>query len=166
MEMSEFEVRIVKLEPIHVASLHGFGKEPENQAWEKLVAWAKPKGYLDDLKTHRIFGFNNPNPSPGSPNYGYEFWMVVDQDEKAEGEAAIKDFPGGLYAVSRCEIKDDPGKDIPAAWQKLVRWRENSKYQQGRHQWLEEHVEPTEEGGLETPGGKFTLDLYLPITAK
>ena len=163
--MSEYEVRIVKLEPIHVASLHGFGKEPENQAWEKLVTWAKPKGYLDDLKTHRIFGFNNPNPSPGSPNYGYEFWMVVDQDEKPENEVEIKDFPGGLYAVGLCAVKDDPGKEIPEAWQKLVHWQENSPYRQGSHQWLEEHVEPMEAGGIETPAGKFALDLYLPITA-
>ncbi len=108
--MSESQVRIVKLEPIHVASLHGFGKEPENQAWMKLTAWAKPKGYLDDLQNHRIFGFNNPNPSPGSPNYGYELWMAVGADENPEGEAEIKDFAGGLYAVSRCEVKDDPVK--------------------------------------------------------
>jgi DNA gyrase inhibitor GyrI len=163
MEMSESQVRIVKLERIHVASLHGFGKEPEHLAWEKLITWAKPKGYLDDLQNHRIFGFNNPNPSPGSPNYGYEFWMVVDLDEKPEGEAEIKDFAGGLYAVSRCEIRGDPGRDIPEAWQKLVHWRENSQYRQGRHQWLEEHVSPEAGEGMETPAGKFELDLYLPI---
>ncbi len=161
--MSESQVRIVKLEPIHVASLHGFGKEPENQAWEKLTAWAKPKGYLDDLQTHRIFGFNNPNPSPGSPNYGYEFWMVVGKDEKPEGEAEIKDFAGGLYAVTRCNVKDDPGREIPEAWQKLAHWRENSQYSMGSHQWLEEHVSPEQGEGMVTPAGLFELDLYLPI---
>jgi hypothetical protein len=37
---------------------------------------------------------------------------------------------------------------------------ENSKYHQGRHQWLEEHIGP-----LEAMGGSqsFILDLHLPI---
>ena len=161
--MSEFKVRIVKLEPIHGASLHGFGKEPEAQVWEKLTAWAKPKGYLDDLKNHRIFGFNNPNPSPGSPNYGYELWMTVGADEKAQEDVELKDFPGGLYAVGRCEVTGDPGQEIPASWQKLVLWRESSKYREASHQWLEEHLRPEGKGVVEGWGFEWTLDLYLPI---
>ncbi len=158
--MSEFPVRIVKLEPRRVASVHGFGPSPENEAWQKLVAWAKPKGYLDDPEHHRIFGFNNPDPAPGSPNYGYEFWMVVGPDVQPEAGVEIKDFSGGLYAVAHCAVQGEPWQTIPAAWKKLVLWRENSQYQCASHQWLEEHLE--EEGMSE---GDFNLDLYLPIAA-
>jgi hypothetical protein len=42
--MSELEIRIVELEPMRVASVYGFGESPELQAWEKLIAWAGPKG--------------------------------------------------------------------------------------------------------------------------
>ena len=101
--MNELAVRIVKLEPLHVASFHGFGPSPEHLAAQKLAAWAGPRGYLADLAQHRIFGFNNPNPSPGSPNYGYEFWMVVGAEVEAAGDMRILDFPGGLYAVTRCQ---------------------------------------------------------------
>ena len=66
--MSELDVRIVELEPMRVASFHAFGESPELKASKKLVDWAKPKGLLDAKGTHRIFGFNNPDPSPGSPN--------------------------------------------------------------------------------------------------
>lgn len=31
------------------------------------------------------------------------------------------------------------GNDIPVAWQRLNEWVQNSKYQAGSHQWLEEH---------------------------
>ena len=86
--MSENEVRIEKLEPMQVASAYGFGEQPELEAWEKILAWAKEKGYAD-LSQHRFFGFNNPNPSPGSPNYGYEFWIVVGPDVEPEGEIKI-----------------------------------------------------------------------------
>lgn len=151
-------VRIVRLPALHVASVHGFGKEPEAAAWQQLTAWAGPLGLLAKPEAHRIFGFNNPNPAPGSPNYGYEFWIIVGTDVAPSAGVELKDFPGGLYAVTRCEVHNDPGDQIPATWQQLVRWRESSKYKSARHQWLEEHISTS---GLTE--GDFTLDLYLPI---
>ncbi len=156
--MSDLEVRIVKLEPLRVASFHGFGASPEAEGGSKLLAWAKPKGLLDDPAQHRVFGFNNPDPAPGSPNYGYEFWVTVGPDVQPEGEMKIKEFAGGLYAVARCEVKDDPGSVIPATWQRLVAWCEDSKYRMAHHQWLEEHLDVAHAWP-----GAFTLDLYLPI---
>ncbi len=154
--MSSPEIRIVNLTEMRVASVLGYGTQPEDQAWKKLTAWAQPKGLMD--AAHRIFGFNNPSPSPGSPNYGYEFMIVIGPDVEADGEVEIKTFPGGLYAVARCEVTADPSDQIPAAWQALVLWREQSQYKGASHQWLEEHIETSN-----LPEGQFTLDLYLPI---
>ena len=156
--MSDLEVRIVKLDPMRVASFHGFGASPESQAGNKLLAWAKPKGLLDDPAQHRVFGFNNPDPSPGSPHYGYEFWMAVGPDVQPEAEMKIKEFAGGLYAVTRCEVKDDPYNVIPVTWQRLVAWCEDSKYRMAHHQWLEEHLDLAH-----VWPGAFVLGLYLPI---
>jgi DNA gyrase inhibitor GyrI len=155
--MSELDVRIVKLEALRVASVHAYSGSPEQDAMEKLIAWAKPKGLLDDRETHRIFGFNNPDPSPGSPNYGYEFWIVIGPGVEPEGEMTGKEFPGGLYAVTRCAVSGDAYDIIPATWQRLVAWREGSQYEFGSHQWLEEHL-----GSLEI-SDEFVLDLYMPI---
>lgn len=162
--MTEQDIRIVTLEPLHVASVLGFGAQPEDQAHAKLQAWAGPKGYFDDLAHHRIFGFNNPSPSPASPNYGYELWITVDAAVEADGDIEIKDFPGGLYAVARCKVEGDPYQAIPAAWERLATWREHSRYRMGRHQWLEEHLRPEDRGVVDTPSGAWILDLYLPIT--
>jgi len=156
--MSELEVRIVKLEPLRVASVHAYGASPEGKAWDKLVAWAKPKGLLDRPGEQRIFGFNNPDPAPGSPNYGYEFWIVVGPEVQPEGEVKIKEFAGGLYAVARCQVRADAGQVIGETWQRLMRWCENSQYRLAHHQWLEEHQETT---GMPN---EFALDLHLPIT--
>jgi len=156
--MSDLEVRIVKLEPLRVASVQAYGASPEGTAWDKLVAWAKPKGLLDTPGQHRIFGFNNPDPSPGSPNYGYEFWIVVGPEVQPEGGVKIKEFAGGLYAVARCQVRADAGQVIPETWQRLMTWCENSKYRFAHHQWLEEHQETT---GMPD---EFALDLHLPIT--
>ena len=155
--MSKLDVRIVKMEPMRVASAHAHSASPEQDAIEKLIAWAKPRGLLEDPEKHRVFGFNNPDPSPGSPNYGYEFWIVVEPDVEPAGEIKAKDFAGGLYAVTRCEVSGDAYEVIPATWKQLVTWLENSKYRGGTHQWLEEHLSPL--GGTE----EFVLDLYMPI---
>jgi DNA gyrase inhibitor GyrI len=155
--MTDLDVRIVNLEPLRVASAHAYGASPEGKAWEKLIAWAKAKSLLDDPEAHRIFGFNNPNPSPGSPNYGYEFWIEVGPGVEAEGEIEIKDFAGGLYAVTRCEDLNQIG----ALWQRLWAWREASAYGGASHQWLEAHVAPAP--SLSQPVEELVLDLYMPI---
>ncbi|MCL4271758.1 MAG: GyrI-like domain-containing protein [Anaerolineales bacterium] len=155
--MNNQDVRIVNLPPMRVACINGFGDSPEGMAFEKMKVWAAAHKLLE--KPYRIFGYNNPDPSAGSPNYGYDVWITVGESVQADGEARIIDFAGGLYAVTRVEV-NNPGADIPAAWQQLVKWMETSKYHHARHQWLEEHIGLLGEVGGEQP---FTLDLYLPI---
>jgi DNA gyrase inhibitor GyrI len=152
--MSEFEVQIVHLEPMRVASAHGFGESPETQAWDKILAFARAKGL--DPSQARFFGFNNPNPSPGSPNYGYDQWMTVGPDVEGQGDVQIIDFAGGLYAVARCNGLSHIGED----WKQLVLWFEDSPYKMPPHycQCLEELLTPPD-----VPYEEYIFDLYLPI---
>jgi DNA gyrase inhibitor GyrI len=156
--MNKNKIRIVQLQPCRIASAHAYGSAPEIEALGKLKEWARSQGYLEQPAGQRTFGFNNPDPSPGSPNYGYEVWLTVDEHAKAEGEIEIKDYSGGLYAVLHWDGQGDPYIAIPAAWQELVKWREESPYHNAAHQWLEEHL-PIEEADT-VP---FKLDLFLPI---
>jgi DNA gyrase inhibitor GyrI len=155
--METLNVRIVQLEPMRVASAHGFGAGPEGIAWDKLSRWARQRGLWHDDPRRRYFGFNNPSPSAGSPNYGYESWMTVGPEVESEGEITVKQVPDGLYAVTRIEVKE-PGDDIPNQWKQLVAWVETSQYHHARHQWLEETFFAEDPDPL-----NFTLDLYLPI---
>jgi AraC family transcriptional regulator len=158
--MDELDVRIIRLEPMRVASFHAFGASPENDAAAKLVEWAKPKGYLDDPEKHRIFGFDNPIPSAGSPNYGYEYMIEIEDDAEPEDNVISKTFEGGLYAVTRCEVNENPYDIIPDKWMKLYEWVEdNSPYQIGPRQSHEEHVAPFPFKVTDN----FTIDLYLSI---
>ena len=152
--MSEIEVRIVTLEPMRVLSSYGFGKEPEGIAWEKLMAFIEEKNLFEEDKFPTTYGFNNPNPSKGSPNYGYEIWLPVDDSIQPEGDLRIVDFKGGLYAVTRFKNL----YNIGAVWGELVKWREGSKYKHGHHQWLEHLLE-----GANGPPEELVFDLYLPI---
>jgi DNA gyrase inhibitor GyrI len=152
--MDKLQVRIVELEPMRVASVHAYSATPEHDAWEKLIAWAEPKGRLEDRASYRIFGFNNPNPSPGSPNYGYEFWITVGPEVETGEGAEIVTFNGGRYAVTRCVGVPQIGE----TWKRLNTWIEDSGYQHGSHQWLEENLSP-----VGTPDEELLMDLYMPI---
>ena len=153
--MEQPDVRIVRLEPMYVASALGFGPNPEELAWNQLLAWIKTSGLAVAHPKMRFFGFNNPSPSVGSPNYGYEQWVTVPIGTQGAAGITIKNFNGGLYAVSRCKLGA-----ITAAWKALVLWRETGPYRQAHHQWLEECLGSplTEIGNLETD-----FDLYLPV---
>jgi DNA gyrase inhibitor GyrI len=154
--MNEQSVRIVRLDPMRVASVLGFGANPEHLAWKKLREWAEPRGYFTDRQAHRIFGFNNPNPSPGSPNYGYELWMTVGPKVAADDQVSLAEFGGGLYAVTRCKSV----AAIRAAWCRLGEWCERSRYTVAGHQWLEESVGEVSPLVSEQ---EVVLDLHLPV---
>jgi effector-binding domain-containing protein len=151
--MADLEVRIVQMEPMRVASALGFGQSPELLAWEKILAFAQAAGI--DREQARFFGFNNPNPSPGSPNYGYEQWITVGPDVEAAGEVSIKEIPARRYAVTRCDSLEHIGQ----VWQQLVTWFEDSPYQKPPHwcECLEELLTPPE-----VPF-EDVFDLYLPL---
>jgi DNA gyrase inhibitor GyrI len=154
--MSNLEVRIVNLEPMRMASAYGFGASPEGIAGNKMNAFLKKNGLLKGYGTERRhFGFNNPDPSAGSPNYGYEIWVEIGAEVQPDGDIRIVDFCGGMYAVTRFENLENIGK----VWKELVRWREGSKYRPAHHQWLENLLNP-----LETDMKRYVFDLYLPIT--
>lgn len=156
--MANQEIRIVTLPPMRVASFYAFSSSPEVDAWNKLVPWAKAHAYWQVPPARRIFGFNNPDPSAGSPNYGYEFWLTVDPDIDCDEQVRIKDFSGGMYAVLNCAVTFDNLDIIGTSWSRLIIWFESSHYKHGTHQWLEEHLSRSD---LQAQG--FDLDLYLPI---
>lgn len=162
-KMKEFEVKIVRLERMRVASAQVISTTPENDAWEKMRAWAEPKGLLEDLEKHPIFGFNNPNPSPDRKEYGYEFWIRVEPDVETGGDIKIKEFEGGLYAVTTCKLKEELESEFfqkegyLESWKKLVDWVKSSKYVHGKHQGLEKAHDPN------ASEEELVLDLYCPI---
>ena len=152
------EVRIVNLPAMRVASALGYGTEPENQATRMIAEFAQSIDLKPGDPGYRAFGFNNPNPSPGSPNYGYEMWLVVDPEVEAEEPIQIKDTPGGKYAVARFTGLSNIGR----IWRELVVWFEDSPYTRPPNccTCLEEVVNPGE-----TDPEKWVFDLYLPIAA-
>ena len=162
-KMKEFEVEIVKLEPMQVASIRATSTTPERDAWERMRSWAEPRGLLEDIDKHPVFGFNSPDPSPGQKEYGYEFWIRVEPGTRPSGDVEIKKFQGGLYAVTTCKLKEELESEFfkkegyLESWKNIVDWVKSSKYKFGKHQCLEKAHEPA------VSEEELILDLYCPI---
>lgn len=156
--MSDLEVHIVKLEPMRVASVRVVSETPEVDAWGKLRNWAEPLGILQDDENHPIFGFNNPNPQPDSKEYGYELWIKVGPEVESGGDVEVKDYPGGLFAVTTCKLTGDPsGRNILETWRALLEWVKTSQYRWRQVHELEKVHDPM------ASEIDIILDLYLPI---
>jgi len=148
-------IKVLKrLPPMVVAGCRSFGRTPERDAWNTLLNWADRRGMLKDSRPYRIFGFDNPPPSPGAPEHGYEFWITVEEGTRADDPVRIVRFEGGHYAVTGTTIPE-----IQTAWKRFMTWLEISKYRRGSHRCLEEHLSP-----MGTPEEKMQIDLYLPIS--
>jgi DNA gyrase inhibitor GyrI len=157
--MADLEVRIVRLEPLEVAYSLAYGLEPEGEAWAQILGWAQARRLPVGGGQARCFGFNNPEPAPGTPNHGYEQWLEVEAGVEPGEGVKRKTFAGGLYAVSRCR---GVGQLYPT-WQALVAWREDSPYQPAYHQWLEECLNPEILLAGAPDYEQLVFDLYLPV---
>jgi DNA gyrase inhibitor GyrI/DNA-binding HxlR family transcriptional regulator len=170
-KMAKDEFRIVKLPAMRVVSFHAMGEflgDPETKAGKKIYDWAYPKGLYEDTEKHKVFGFNNPDPKydhdkgqflvDKDNQYGYEFWMTIDEDFKVEEDIVVKNIPEGLFAVKSCTGVEELGE----AWKELYMWiKNNDKYGFGDLQCLEHALNP-----MERDGHKIQFDLYFPIEEK
>ncbi len=106
-----------------------------------------------------VFVFNNPSPSPDRKEYGYEFWIAIDHDIEPEGDIEVKDFAGGLYAVTICKLHGDPNGNVLEVWMRLLEWVKSSKYEWRKTHELEKAHDPL------VSREDLVLVLYLPIEA-
>ncbi|TFH11635.1 MAG: AraC family transcriptional regulator [Candidatus Atribacteria bacterium] len=154
--MVQLKVELATLPAMRVASALGFGAEPEGIAWDMIASFAQEAGIDLVDKDNVTFGFNNPDPSPGSENYGYEIWLPVAASVVGVDPVQIKDFAGGTYATTRFTGLSNIGR----VWKELVAWVEDSPHSFGPDfcHCLEKLHNP-----LETDPEKYVFDLYLSV---
>lgn len=155
--MSTSLLQIKRLPAMRVAAVRAVSATPERDAWEKLRAWASPRGLLHQPRLHPVFGFNNPPPVPGHAAYGYEFWIRVDPHARSLGEIELKDFPGGLYATCTCRLVGDAAGPLATVWRRLWDQVQVSPYRWRHTHELEHPHDP------QAREEDMVLDLYLPV---
>ncbi len=159
--MREMEVRIENLTTMPAAYVHSAAAEPEEDAIQKIIKWAKTNGITQKPGT-RLFG-RNTYPAERLDNRGYEVYLTIDNEFSAGCNVETGAIPGGVYAVLRFKGLDNIG----FAWKKLWEWieksgREHLGWQKGVHGWVggfEEQVNWPQE----KPPTEWLFDLWVPL---
>jgi effector-binding domain-containing protein len=157
-DMTDLTVEMRDLDEMVVVSGTGFGVEPEPLAWDLIFEFAARQGFDVESGDHRFFGFNNPNPSPGIPEYGYEQWMTIPANLEVDldGPVTRKTIPAGTFAVTRFKGL----QQITETWREFLQWFEESGLSRGDNweQCYEEMLNPGEASPDE-----WEFELYLPV---
>lgn len=147
------KVEIKKLGRSRFVSFYGYGNQPEETAMTKMFKWCENRK-IDLAKGElNVFGFNNPNPVEGATDYGYEFWVSVDKNEKPEEDIRIIEFMGGTYATKVCS----GAESIFKSWQELIAWCKENNMKFGYHQPLEKII------GNISDVQNIVVEIYLPV---
>lgn len=161
-------VRIVLLPACTVASYHFIGENPEETVGAQMDKFVRESRLYELKPDARLFGFNHPNPSANSPQYGYEDWVTIPEDMEVPAPLVKKHFAGGLYAAHTIKFGDFH------EWNLLSKWvSDNEKYtsnysEQGEEIMggcLEEHLNWVYASHMGWPENFIDgqLDLLLPI---
>lgn len=146
--------RIEELQPMKVACFSYYGKCPEDHACGVLKAWLHEKGMSLQGSSCRLFGYNNSDTQEGQQEYAYECCVTISDElydmledvpaglfDKTYSKVYRKLLAGGKYAVMTVHSDGkELGEQIMAAWPRLERWLEESKYMWGTNQYLEEQL--------------------------
>jgi AraC family transcriptional regulator len=94
------DVRIETVPVLRVAFMRHTGPYHEvKETWEKLMAWAGPRGLLAGKP--QILGVPHDDPDVTPPDkVRYDACLVVDERFRPEGEVGVQQVGGGEYAVA------------------------------------------------------------------
>lgn len=161
MESRGVKVEVKKLPELRTAYvMHMKGYEDSEgiaNAYEKLCAWAGPRGYMSSDTKFIGISLDDPGVTP-KHKCRYYACIAIGGDAKAQGEVGVMAIPAGSYAVARFQgKKDNIFKD--AYDYMFGAWLPKSGYQPEDSFAFEQYLTTPEDH----PKGYFVFDLHIPV---
>lgn len=161
MTQCPLQVSVRTLAPRTIAYLRHRGPYKGDTAlfrrlFEKLFAWAGPRGLVHPEMQYLSLMQDNPNLTPASHQM-LEVALVVPAGTTASGEIGVRSLEGGRYATARVHV---PIEEYAAQWDALVGdWLPGSGYQPDHRPALEFYLNNPDED----PEGKYHVEICLPV---
>ena len=135
----------------HTGAFHLIG-----QAYEKLMKWAGPRGFLNNPEVKVVTVYHDDPNVTEIDKVRQSACITVNEKVKTEGEFGYMTVPGGKHAVGRFEISQT---EFEQAWNAVFVWLSGSGYQprdanpyEIYHNDFKQH-----------PENKFILDICVPV---
>ncbi len=145
-----------EMQVAYVANHGGYNEEKIGATWEKLCAWAGPKGFLNKHTTYLGIGFDDPKVTPPDKCRYYACINVEDGTE-VSGEVGLYTVRGGRYAVQRLEVF---GHEIESCYNGLIgAWLPANGYEPADSPSLEIYHTTA----CDHPEGKFDMSICILV---
>jgi AraC family transcriptional regulator len=127
------------------------------KAYEKLMAWAGPRGLIRFPETKLLTVFHDDPKVTEESKLLQSACLTVEKGTKTEGEIGTMIVQGGKYALAHFEISQD---EFQAAWDAVMaNWLPDSGWQCDDKYPFELYHNNHEEH----PEKKFILDICVPV---
>ena len=152
------EVKIKDMPEMFVAYCRHTGPFNQiEQAYNKLTAWAGPRGLIRFPETKMLTVFHDDPDVTEEEKLIQSACITVEPGTKTSGEIGTMTIKGGKYAVTHFEIRED---EFQAAWDFVMKdWLPDSGYQcddKYPYQLLYNNSN-------DHPEKKFILDICIPV---
>lgn len=148
-------VEVKELEKVNTAYITCFGVNEMGNAFERLMAWAGPKGLLnEDLKMATVY--HDSFKTTDADRVRMSVSMFLDTPVEPEGEIGSSDLPGGKTIVGRFEIGMD---EFEKAWSGMFIWMNENGFSRSEQNPYEVYHNDYREH----PEQKFILDICIPV---
>ncbi len=149
-------IEIKETPELNLAGVTHIGVNGIENAFEKLIKWAIPKGLLENpnAKMGRVFFDSFKVTAPDKVRMSV--FLVTDEPFKPEAEINKLTIKRGKCIVGRFEITPE---EFEKSWTSLFIWMNENGYKKG----IENPFEIYHNDYREHPENKFIVDLYIPI---
>jgi len=149
------QVSVKTMPSHHVASIRHVGPFPGIKgAFEKLAAWAGPRGLC---ATGSFLAVYYDDPDRTLPQQcRSDACLSVPEGTAGEGDVQIRTIPAGQYAVYRCEVVNN---EFHKPWVELAEWIPANGYRLGDQACYEIYLN----NGCQEPEGKWILDVCASV---
>lgn len=150
------KIEIKHTPKIHFASLTHIGVNGIENAFDRLIKWATPKGLMltSEAKMARVFHDSFKVTPPDKVRMSIS--LLTNSDFKNDGEIHKTTITEGRYIVGRFEIQPI---DFEQAWTSLYVWMNDKGYKKAEGNPFEIY----QNDFREHPENKFIVDLHIPI---
>lgn len=158
-ELKDTVVRVIKVERQKIAYVlqsKGYDMKGICAAYERLFAWAGPRGLMTPETRIIGMGVDNPGITP-KDKCRYYAGITVPDATKAEGVVGVMDLAEGNYATARFEGRPEI---IEKAYSYMFGvWLPANGYQPGDAHAFEVYLATPEQD----PRGYYVFELSVPV---
>ncbi|MBU2512344.1 AraC family transcriptional regulator [bacterium] len=118
-------VEIKPLPPLHLAyvrTLQGYDESSIEEAWDKLITWARARGMINDDTLTLGIEHDDPELS-GLDSCRYDACITIpERITNFDGEIGVQDLPGGIYVTYTFTVHNNVGEMMGRSYSEIFQW--------------------------------------------